>query len=284
VTAGAGAAAAEPRRRPTGTDDGAPRPRVGRGWGGLRSARRHPGDVLRVLAGSLVAAAGALAAHCGHVFAFDANLFRLVNQLPDVLGQPLLVAMQLGVVGAVPVVAAAALAARRPRLARDLALSGGLAWVLAKVVKDVVGEARPVALLQGVVERAVHTGLGYPSGHVAVAAALATAAGPWLPRPARRATWWAVWLVARRPDVRRRPPAAGRRRRGGAGLGGGRRRAPGPGRAGRPPGGIRHRGGPARRRDRAGSGPAGGSRRPRLGPLRRPSSRRPAVVRQGGRP
>jgi hypothetical protein len=42
----------------------------------------------------------------------------------------------------------------------------------------------------------VDTGLGYPSGHVAVAAALATAAGPWLPRPARRATWWAVWLVA----------------------------------------------------------------------------------------
>jgi glycosyltransferase 2 family protein len=196
VTVGAGAAAAEPQRRPTGTNDGTPRPRVGRGWGGLRSARRHPGDVLRVLLGSLVAAAGALAAHRGHVFAFDANLFRLVNQLPDLLGQPLLVVMQLGVVGAIPVVAAVTLAARRPRLARDLALSGGLAWVLAKVVKDMVGEARPLALLQGVVVRAVHTGLGYPSGHVAVAAALATAAGPWLPRPARRAAWWAVWLVA----------------------------------------------------------------------------------------
>jgi Protein kinase domain len=124
-----------------------------------------------VLVGSLVAAAGALAAHRGHVFAFDANLFRLVNQLPDVLGRPLLVVMQLGVVGAVAVVAAVALAARRPRLARDLILAGGLAWVLAKVVKGVVGEARPVALLDGVVERAVDTGLGYPSGHVAVAAA-----------------------------------------------------------------------------------------------------------------
>ncbi len=196
MTVGAGAAAAEPQRRPTGTNDGAPRPRVGRGWSGLRSVRRHPGDVLRVLVGSLVAATGALAAHRGHVFAFDANLFRLVNQLPDVLGRPLLVVMQLGVVGAVPVVAAAALAARRPRLARDLALSGGVAWVLAKVVKDVVGEARPVALLNGVVERAVDTGLGYPSGHVAVAAAMAAAAGPWLPRPARRAAWWVVWLVA----------------------------------------------------------------------------------------
>jgi glycosyltransferase 2 family protein len=187
-------AAAEPQRRPSGTAPGALRPHAG--WARLRHVRRHPGDVLRVLVGGLVVVAGGLAARRGHVFAFDANLFRLVNQLPDGLGRPLLVVMQLGAVVAVPAAAAVALAARRPRLARDLALSGGLAWVLAKLVKDLVGEARPVALLHGVVVRAVNTGLGYPSGHVAVAAALATAAGPWLPRPARRATWWVVWLVA----------------------------------------------------------------------------------------
>jgi glycosyltransferase 2 family protein len=193
--AGAGpAAAAETRARPTGTAHGAPGSHAG--WARLRHVRRHPGDVLRVLVGGLVVAAGAMAAHHGHVFAFDANLFRLVNQLPDALGRPLLAVMQLGAVAAVPVVAAVALAARRPRLARDLALSGGLAWVLARMVKDVVGRARPVALIQGVVERGLDTGLGYPSGHVAVAAALATAAGPWLPRPARRAAWWVVWLVA----------------------------------------------------------------------------------------
>jgi uncharacterized membrane protein YbhN (UPF0104 family)/membrane-associated phospholipid phosphatase/tRNA A-37 threonylcarbamoyl transferase component Bud32 len=152
--------------------------------------------VLRVLLGGLALAAGALAARQVHVATLDANLFRLFNQLPDALGRPLLVAMQLGAVAAVPVVAALALAARRPRLARDLALAGGLAWVLARVVKDVVGRARPAALLEAVIQRTPATGLGYPSGHVAVAAALATAAGPWLPRPARRATWWVVALVA----------------------------------------------------------------------------------------
>jgi undecaprenyl-diphosphatase len=166
------------------------------GLGSLRHVQRHPADVLRVLAGSVVVAAGGMAAHRGHVFAFEANLFRLVNQLPDAVGRPLLVVMQLGALAAVPVVAGLALAARRPRLARDLALSGALAWVLAKLIKGLVGEARPVALLDGVVVRGFDTGLGYPSGHVAVAAALATAAGPWLPRPARRAAWWVVWLVA----------------------------------------------------------------------------------------
>jgi glycosyltransferase 2 family protein len=188
------AAAAEPQRRPAETTRRAPGPHAG--WGGLRHVRRHPADVLRVLVGGLVVAAGGMAAHHGHVFAVDANLFRLVNQLPDALGRLLLVVMELGALAAVPAVAAVALTARRPRLARDLALSGALAWVLAKLVKGVVGEARPVALLHGVVVRAVDTGLGYPSGHVAVAAAMATAAGPWLPRPARRATWWVVWLVA----------------------------------------------------------------------------------------
>ncbi|HEX8133962.1 MAG TPA: lysylphosphatidylglycerol synthase domain-containing protein, partial [Actinomycetes bacterium] len=188
------AAATRPRRRPRGIarrDRGAHAGRAG-----LRHLRRHPGDVLRVLLGGLVVTAGGLAARHGHVFAFDTNLFRLVNQLPDALGRPLLTVMQLGALAAVPVVAAVALAARRPRLARDLALSGVLAWALAKLVNALVGRARPVALRGGVVVRGLETGLGYPSGHAAVAAALATAAGPWLPRPARRATWWAVWLVA----------------------------------------------------------------------------------------
>jgi glycosyltransferase 2 family protein len=152
--------------------------------------------VLRVLLGGLVVVAGGLAARHGHVFTSDVNLFRLVNQLPDALGRPLLAAMQLGTLAAVLVAPAVALAARRPRLARDLALSGGLAWVVAKLVNGLVGGAPPVALLQAVVQRALDTVVGYPSGHVAVAAAMATAAGPWLPRPARRATWWAVWLVA----------------------------------------------------------------------------------------
>ena len=190
--AGTAPAAADGQRgRSTGTEHGTAGPHAG--WARLRHVRRHPGDVLRVLVGGLVAA-GALAAHHGHVFAFDANLFRLVNQLPDALGRPLLAVMQLAAVAAVPAVVPV-LAARRPRLARDLALSGSLAWVLARVVKDLVGRAQPVALTDGVIERAVNTGLGYPSGHVAVAAAMATAAGPPL-APGAPGGLGVVWLVA----------------------------------------------------------------------------------------
>ena len=51
--------------------------------------------------------------------------------------------MQAGALAAVPVVAAAALARRRVRLARDVALAGTSAWVAAKILKSVVGRERP---------------------------------------------------------------------------------------------------------------------------------------------
>jgi membrane-associated phospholipid phosphatase len=186
---------APPGPNPPATAPGAGRRTAGPA-GRRRRLQRHPTDLLRVLAGSVVVAAGGMAAHHHHLSAFQAKLFRLVNQLPDTVGGPLLAVMQLGALAAVPTLAALALATRRPRLAADLALSGTLAWLLAKLVKGLVGEARPVALLPGVVVRGVDPGLGYPSGHVAVAAALATAAGPWLPHRARRAAWGVVWLVA----------------------------------------------------------------------------------------
>ena len=158
-----------------------------------------------MVAGGLVAAAGAMAARPGHVFAFDANLFRLVNLLPGAFGQPLLAVMELGALAAVPAAAVVALAARRPRLASDLGLSGGLAWLLAKLVKGLVGQARPVTLLYGVVERGLNSGLGYPSGHAAVAAARAegrsclratTACRPGTAAP--RARSWRTRLRCRR--------------------------------------------------------------------------------------
>ena len=149
-----------------------------------------------MLVGGPVVAAGALAAHHGHVFAFDANLFRLVNQLPDALGRPLLAVMQLAAVAAVPAVVAVVLAARRPRLARDLALSGSLAWVLGQS-----GQGPGRAGAARCPDRWGHRTRGQHRSR------LPLRPSPWRPRwrprpgrgrlrPARRAVWGVVWLVA----------------------------------------------------------------------------------------
>jgi glycosyltransferase 2 family protein len=107
-----------------------------------------------------------------------------------VLTVPLVVVMQAGTLAAVFAAAGLALAARRWRLARDLVASGTLAWLAAKVVKNFVRRGRPSALLHGVVAHGTAAaGPGFPSGHTAVAAALATAAGPYLGRRGRRISW-----------------------------------------------------------------------------------------------
>jgi undecaprenyl-diphosphatase len=157
---------------------------------------RHPGDIVRV-----VLALGLLGICCaialGHVSRFERNVFRLVNQLPGSFEGALTAVMQLGAVWAILGLVAVALAFRRNRLAIDLAVAGGLAAIASRGLKAGVARARPAAFVHDVVLRGVvERGHGFPSSHCAIAAALATAAAPHLPRPARRAVWALVWVVA----------------------------------------------------------------------------------------
>jgi len=127
----------------------------------------------------------------------ERRAFELVGRLPRGVAPGLWAVMQAGSLAAVFVAAGIALGARRPRLAADLAASGTTAWVAAKPVKRVVRRGRPEALLPGVVVYGrPQSGLGFPSGHAAVAAAMMTAAAPHLSPPARAAGWAVVGLVA----------------------------------------------------------------------------------------
>ena len=85
---------------------------------------------------------------------------------------------------------------RRLWLALDIGVAGLAAYFAARIGKNVVGRARPPTLLTHVVVRgsAAH-GYGYPSGHAAVAAALAGTVAAYLPRPARRFAWVLAVLV-----------------------------------------------------------------------------------------
>ena len=105
--------------------------------------------------------------------------------------------MQAGSFPAVFVTAGLALVARRPRLAVALAAGGTATWLLAKAIKQLVDRGRPEAVLHDVVVYGPSaTGLGFPSGHAAVAALIMTVAAPYLTRPAKIAGWVVVGLVA----------------------------------------------------------------------------------------
>jgi uncharacterized membrane protein YbhN (UPF0104 family)/membrane-associated phospholipid phosphatase len=153
---------------------------------------RHPGDVLRLVLGGLILLATMSAIHQHRIGVRETDVFRVINDLalPGWTWPGVWLVMQLGVIGAVPLVVGLALLTRRWRLALYAALAGGTIYLVAKLVKEFVQRGRPQTLLDGVhILGEPARGLGYVSGHSAVAVALATVASPFLGRRARRVAW-----------------------------------------------------------------------------------------------
>ena len=160
----------------------------------LRGALADPWARLGLGATGLLATAGAV--RRDRVSAAEARAFRAVNGLPDALYPPAWVVMQLGAFGAVPAAAAAAWRAGDGELAARLLVGGTGAWAAAKLVKQVVRRPRPADLRPGIHGRGRDAaGLGYLSGHAAVAVALGAAALPRLGPAARALTLTAIPLV-----------------------------------------------------------------------------------------
>ncbi len=158
---------------------------------------RHPGDAVRLVTGLAILVLSAELVQRHRVGVLETNTFRLVNDLPGQLYTLFWLPMQAGNLIAVPLAAAAAALLGRFRLALDLGVAGSAAWLLAKLVKHVRERGRPPDLLGHVhhLHGQAATGLGYVSGHAAVAVALATVASPYLGRRARRIAWVVAVLV-----------------------------------------------------------------------------------------
>jgi glycine betaine/choline ABC-type transport system substrate-binding protein/membrane-associated phospholipid phosphatase len=157
---------------------------------------RHPGDLVRLVLGAAILVGSAEVVRRDRVGVLETHVFRLVNDLPGALYLPFWAVMQLGNLVAVPLIAAIAALARRYRLAVNLAVAGTAAWLLAKVVKQAVARGRPPSLLDQVhVHGPQATGLGYVSGHAAVAVALASVASPYLSRRMRRVAWLLATII-----------------------------------------------------------------------------------------
>jgi len=152
-------------------------------------------------ADAVIAAAGlAVVVVCGVLVAnrvlvgMDVAVFRRVNHWPGWLYPPMWTVQLSGVIGALPVVAAAAAVLRRLRLAAALAAATLLKPLLEAAAKTFVKRARPAETLHDVILRgnsAAH-GLSFPSGHAMVIFAIATLVAPYFKG------WWKVlpWALA----------------------------------------------------------------------------------------
>jgi undecaprenyl-diphosphatase len=127
----------------------------------------------------------------------EERVFAAINDLPDVLWPIVRGPMQLGsVVGALAVAAAVWFIARDRRLALAVVIASQGAFWTARIVKAAVERGRPAELLDGIEVRERATGLGYLSGHTAVAFAVAAVLAPSLPRPWRPVVYVAAAIVA----------------------------------------------------------------------------------------
>jgi glycosyltransferase 2 family protein len=152
---------------------------------------RHPKDA-SIVVGCLALAAALSVFRLENISTGERAVSRAINHLPDALNPPLEVAMMLGTLFAVPIVALIVLAFGRVRLSAVVLASGLLAYVLAKIAKQLIRAGRPLDVFgdgEVIVRGAAQLGLGYPSGHSAVSAALAFALLPYLPR---RIRWWVL--------------------------------------------------------------------------------------------
>jgi undecaprenyl-diphosphatase len=142
------------------------------------TARRGvAGDLVVAGAGLAILGTSAIAAAAGGPYRWELALFRSVNDLPDAIHPPVWTVMQLGALGAGPVLGALTWRSGRGPLAERMLVGAGASWALAKGVKRVVRRGRPAALVPGTHIRGKEaTGGGYLSGHAAVATALMTAA------------------------------------------------------------------------------------------------------------
>jgi len=110
----------------------------------------------------------------GKVSPCEERAFRILNDGPEAIRWPVWAVMQSGSLAAVLVVSADRYRRGRVAVAGTSLVAGTLVWGGVKFVKPMVGRGRPEGHLDGVSVRGkAQTGLGYPSGHAAVATTLA---------------------------------------------------------------------------------------------------------------
>jgi len=128
------------------------------------------------------------------VLATDAALFRGINHWPGWLDPPMWVVQLTGVIGTLPLLAAAIALFGRLRLAVALAAATLLKVWLQAVAKTFVQRGRPAETVPDVILRgqAAAHGLSFPSGHAMVIFAIAAIVTPYLKG------WWKAlpWALA----------------------------------------------------------------------------------------
>lgn len=162
----------------------------------MKKLKRHTSlsPTLQAALAVIVLVLSILATREGVMKGWETALFEFIYYNPPFLLPIFLIITQLGSIYILMVLLIFYVAKQRYHIVLRMLMTGTLAYLLAGFVKEIWGRPRPDELLQGVVNLDNVIGSGFPSGHVALATALALTVGHYLPK---KYNWLVpVWIVA----------------------------------------------------------------------------------------
>ncbi len=125
--------------------------------------------------------------------AWEVFVFQAIYGLHDSLFPIFYIVTQLGSIYILGILLALYMIKRSYHILLHVVMNGTLAYLMAGFMKDIWGRARPDELLAGVVHLDYARGAGFPSGHMALAVALALTVGHYVPK---KYHWLiAVWIL-----------------------------------------------------------------------------------------
>jgi len=156
--------------------------------------RWRPRYVLYILFGLFFLAYGWFYAKSGQISGVEESIFRTLNNVPQWVQVLFLLITIFGAIGVAWIISLVLLVRRRYAFAVQLWLAAMIAWWGAKLIKNFHVRLRPYDILQNVhVADVRDAAFGYPSGHMAVATAMALIIGQRLGPTGRR---WLYVFVA----------------------------------------------------------------------------------------
>lgn len=156
--------------------------------------RRRTSDWIRAIVAAAILTFTIV--HEGNPGGFERNLFALLNGLPNDLRGFFRGLYNLGALWALGLVVVAALVARRWRLARDMAIAGTLAWLVGRVLGELVVVDASLQKSLDIVTKVGDGSPSFPVVRLAVVVAVVVTAGPYVTRPTRRVGQLLVLLLA----------------------------------------------------------------------------------------
>jgi len=159
------------------------------------SRYRHPGDVIRLIAGSILLLVSLVASKAVHRWLLgpDAAVGGITFGAASSVVTGI---VQVACVAAAALVVAATLRGRRFRLLGGLAAAAAVAAGVAAGILLLLGDGHPVALTGNLAHGSWLASAAFPEPLlIAGATAVIVAASPWLSRPWRRAAWLTLLLV-----------------------------------------------------------------------------------------